>query len=364
MLNAGSSSWKFALFAAEDGCPLIARGQVDGIGKSDGVSEVCIKDAHGTILAEQQLPPSDHQTALQAVLESFSRDFNHLKLFAVGHRVVHGGTAYARPVRVDHSVVTSLSRLIPLAPLHQPHNLAAIRMLRDRYPDLPQVACFDTAFHRTMPEIAQRFAVPRRFHDEGIRRYGFHGLSYESVASVLAEYDSRASQGRTIIAHLGHGASLCALQAGRSITTTMSFTPLDGLVMGTRPGSLDPGVILYWLRQGFNIEQLEQLLYHESGLLGVSGLSSDMRTLLTSADPRAAEAIDLFIERIVQAIGALVATLEGLDALVFTGGIGENAAPIRERILHRLQWLGSITTLVIPSNEELMIARHTWNLTR
>jgi acetate kinase len=286
-------------------------------------------------------------------------------------------------VRIDDALLADLEALVPLAPLHQPHNLAAAKAVARRAPHLPQVACFDTAFHRTQPEVAQRFALPRRFTDEGVRRYGFHGLSYEYIASVLPAIDARAAAGRTIVAHLGNGASLCALSGGRSVATTLSFTPADGLMMGTRVGALDPGVILYLMsRHAMDAAALENLIYHESGLLGVSGLSSDMRELLASADPRAAEAIDLFVYRIGREIGALAAALAGLDALVFTGGIGENAAAIRARVCRDAAWLGltlddeantslqprisradsRVAAWVVPTNEELMIVNHTRRL--
>jgi acetate kinase len=286
-------------------------------------------------------------------------------------------------VRVDARILRALESLVPLAPLHQPHNLSAIAALLERAPELPQVACFDTAFHRTNPEVAQRFALPVGLHEAGVRRYGFHGLSYEYVASVLPRTDPTAAAGRTVVAHLGNGASLCAMLGGRSVATTMSFTPADGLVMGTRTGSLDPGVLLYLMtRHGMSAPDLEKLIYYESGLLGVSGVSSDMRTLLGSDDPRAAEAIDLFVYRVGRELGSLAAALGGLDALVFTGGIGENAPAIRARVCRGAAWLGvgldpaandaggpRISLLgsrpavwVVPTNEELMIAEHTRRL--
>jgi acetate kinase len=338
VLNAGSSSLKFSAFGVgADDKPLV-RGQVGSLGT----------DA------------DSHEQALASVLEQCRTQLGGKQVVAVGHRVVHGGVKYAAPARIDDAVLAELEALVPLAPLHQPHNLAPVRAVSRRAPHLPQVACFDTAFHRTMPEVAQRFALPRRFTDEGVRRYGFHGLSYEYIASVLPGTDPKAAAGRTIVAHLGNGASLCAMYGGKSIATTMSFTPADGLMMGTRTGSLDPGVLLYLMtRHGMNAAALENLIYHESGLLGVSGLSSDMRELLASSDPRAAEAIDLFIYRIGRELGSLAAALGGLDALVFTGGIGENAAAIRDRVVIDAAWLGSFRVHVIPTNEELMIANHT-----
>jgi acetate kinase len=286
-------------------------------------------------------------------------------------------------VLIDDEVLAALEAFVHLAPLHQPHNLAAIKAAMRQAPHLPQVACFDTSFHHTQPPVAQAFALPRRYADEGVRRYGFHGLSYEYIASVLPQTDARAAAGRTVVAHLGNGASMCALSGGRSVATTMGFTGVDGLPMGTRSGTLDPGVLLYLMdRHGMNARELERLIYQQSGLLGVSGISSDMRTLLASRDPRAAEAVDLLVYRIGRELGSLAATLGGLDALVFTGGIGENAAAIRARVCQGAAWLGleldaaandaggprisgadsRVTAWVIPTNEELMIAQHTRRL--
>jgi acetate kinase len=381
VLNAGSSSLKFSVFRAgrgEDG--LLARGQVEGIGTAP---RFVYRGPGGEVVEDWPLadgPRLDHGLALGLIVERCAARLDGLPPVAVGHRVVHGGVGYAAPVRIDDAVLAALERLVPLAPLHQPHNLAAVRAVGRQAPHLPQVACFDTAFHRTQPEVAQRFGLPRRFTDEGVRRYGFHGLSYEYIASVLPRYDAAAAAGRTVVAHLGNGASLCAMLGGRSVATTMSFTPADGLVMGTRAGSLDPGVLLYLTtRHGMGARELEELIYHESGLLGVSGVSSDMRTLLASDDPRAAEAIDLFVYRIGRELGSLAATLGGLDALVFTGGIGENAAAVRGRVCRDAAWLGldldeaannaggprisrpgsGVAVWVLPTNEELMIANHT-----
>jgi acetate kinase len=381
ILNAGSSSLKFSAFRVERGDGgLLARGQVEGIGTAPRFT---LRGAGGEMIEEQTLDgrsSPDHEKALGVVVERCAARLGGNRLVAVGHRVVHGGVEFAAPVRIDDAVLAALERLVPLAPLHQPHNLAAVRAVSRRAPQLPQVACFDTAFHRTQPEVAQRFALPRRFTDEGVRRYGFHGLSYEYIASVLPRHDPKAASGRTVVAHLGNGASLCALRGGRSVATTMSFTPADGLVMGTRVGSLDPGVLLYLMtRHTMDAAALENLIYHESGLLGVSGISSDMRTLLTSDDPRAAEAIELFVYQIVRELGSLVAALGGLDALVFTGGIGENATAIRSRVCRGVAWLGvdlddganesrgprisrpgsGVAVWVLPTNEELMIAEHT-----
>jgi acetate kinase len=380
VLNAGSSSLKFSAFRAEgDGDGLLAHGQVEGIGTAP---RFVLRGAAGEAIEEQSLDgaATDHEHALGVVLERCAACFGDNRVVAVGHRVVHGGVKFAAPVRIDAAVLAELEELVPLAPLHQPHNLAAVRAVSRRAPHLPQVACFDTAFHRTQPEVAQRFGLPRRFTDAGVRRYGFHGLSYEYVASALTGIDPRAATGRTVVAHLGNGASMCAMRGGKSVATTMSFTPADGLVMGTRVGSLDPGVMLYLMaRHNMTAGQLEHLIYHESGLLGVAGTSSDMRELLASADPHAAEAIDLFVYRIGRELGSLAAALGGLDALVFTGGIGENAAAIRARVCRDAAWLGvtldesanaaggprisaagsGATAWVVPTNEELMIANHT-----
>jgi acetate kinase len=290
---------------------------------------------------------------------------------------------YTQPVRADAAVLAALDRFVPLAPLHQPHNLAAIRAVLQHSPDVPQVACFDTAFHRTNPEIAQMFALPYELHEAGVRRYGFHGLSYEYIAAVLPQFDAKAAQGRTIVLHLGNGASMCALQGGRSVASTMGFTAVDGLPMGTRTGNLDPGVVLYLMdERGMDARAVEKLLYQQSGLLGVSGVASDMRTLLASAEPRARLAVDLLVYRIGRELGSLAAALGGLDALVFTAGVGENSAEIRARVCQTAAWLGvaldasanaaggpristatsRVTALTIPTNEELMIARHTERL--
>jgi acetate kinase len=380
VLNAGSSSLKFSLFRPGSEAAFTS-GQVDGIGTAP---KFVLRGADHEKLEEQTLSKeADHEQALALVLERCRARFAGDRVVAVGHRVVHGGVKFAAPVRIDAAVLAELEQLTPLAPLHQPHNLGAVQAVLRRAPHLPQVACFDTAFHRTQPEVAQRFALPRRFTDEGVRRYGFHGLSYEFIAAVLPRWDAKAAAGRTIVAHLGNGASMCAMLGGKSVATTMSFTPADGLMMGTRVGSIDPGVLLYLMaRHGMNAAALEDLIYHQSGLLGVSGLSSDMRALLGSDDPRAAEAIELFTYRIARELGSLVAALGGLDALVFTGGIGENSAAIRARVCHEANWLGialdpaandargprisrpeaAVAVWVIPTNEELMIAEHTQHI--
>ncbi len=382
VLNAGSSSLKFSIFGADRvNGGLLVRGQVEGIGTAP---RFVLRSASGERIDEQTLAAgADHEQALGVVVDRTRAHLGNGHLAAVGHRVVHGGMQFADPVQIDEIVLKALERLIPLAPLHQPHNLAAVRAVKRLRPSMPQVACFDTAFHRTQPEVAQKFGLPRRFTDEGVRRYGFHGLSYEFISRALAKCDPKGASGRTVVAHLGNGASLCALLGGRSIATTMSFTPADGLLMGTRAGSLDPGVLLYLMTQhGLSAKDLENLIYHESGLLGVSEISSDMRTLLASNDPRAVEAVDLFIYRIGREIGSLVAALGGIDALVFTGGIGENAATIRARVCRDADWLGveldesantgrnmrissaasKVAVWVLPTDEELMIAEHTRQL--
>ena len=379
VLNAGSSSLKFSAFRTGD-IGLLVRGQVEGIGAAP---RFVLWSSSGELLEERSLTDPvrfDHIQALGLILERLQEQARDHRLVGVGHRVVHGGVKHAAPARIDASVIGELEQLAPLAPLHQPHNLAGIRAVLRIAPHLPQVACFDTAFHRTQPELAQWFGLPRRYTDQGVRRYGFHGLSYEYIASALPSIDTHAAAGRTIVAHLGNGASMCALQAGRSIATTMSFTPADGLVMGTRVGSLDPGVLLYLMtNHGLNAADLEKLIYHESGLLGVSGISSDMRTLLGSTDRQATEAIDLFVYRLGRELGSLVAALGGLDALVFTGGIGENSALVRQRVCRDAAWVGlrvddeanhtnsrrissdesKISTWVIPTNEESIIAKNT-----
>jgi len=381
VLNAGSSSLKFSVFpAGPGGSTPVACGQVEGLGSTP---RFVLKDGAGVPVDEHVWPagtPLDHAGAFAFVAGRCAGRFAGHRFVAVGHRVVHGGVDFTRPVRVDPGVLAALGRLVPLAPLHQPHNLAAIRAVADRAPHLPQVACFDTAFHRTQPEVAQRLAIPRRFAAEGVRRYGFHGLSYEHIAATLPGVDPRAAAGRTVVAHLGNGASMCGLLAGRSVATTMGFSTSDGLVMGSRTGLLDPGVLLYLAGlHGMDAAALEDLVYHRSGLLGVSGLSGDMRTLLASDDPRAAEAVELFVYRAGRELGSLAAALGGLDALIFTGGIGENSAPIRAMVCRAAAWLGvdldaaaneaggprisrpggGVAVWVLPADEESMIAEHT-----
>lgn len=381
ILNAGSSSIKFSLFTLrDDGEVLLVRGQTEGLYTSP---HFIAKNREGAVLAEQSWPKGaklGHEGALDHLFAYVRREFAGHALLGVGHRVAHGGLDYTQPVRVDAEVLATLERLVPLVPLHQPHNLAPIRLLLERRPELPQVACFDTAFHRTNPRIAQLYALPLEYAEAGVIHYGFHGLSYEYIASVLPEYDTRAASGRTVVLHLGNGASLCALAQGRSVTSTMGFSSLEGLPMGTRCGALDPGILLYLMgNRRMDLPAIEKLLYTQSGLLGVSGISSDMRTLLASEDPRAKLAVDLFLYRIRRELGSLAAVLGGIDALVFTGGIGENAAAIRERACCEAAWLGveldadanarggpcissagsRVQAWVIPTNEEWMIARHT-----
>ncbi|MBU4433772.1 MAG: acetate/propionate family kinase [Alphaproteobacteria bacterium] len=382
-LNAGSSSIKFALFIlAADGPRHAAAGKLEGIGVSP---RLVARDISGAILIDRAWDHGadlTHEVLLRDIFEWAGAHLEGREIVGLGHRVVHGGGRFSAAVRLDDQVLTTLETFSPLAPLHQPHNLAAIRAIQALAPDLPQVACFDTAFHHDMPESATRLALPRALHDEGIRRYGFHGLSYEYIARRLGEIDPDLATGRVIAAHLGNGASLCAMRGGKSLDTTMGFTALDGLVMGTRCGSIDPGVVLYLLSQrGMRPDEVERLLYAESGLLGVSGLSSDMRALHQSDDPRAAEAIDLFTWRAAREVGALIASLGGLDGLVFTAGIGENDPLVRAMICERLAWMGlvldpeanqrnaplisapasKVAVRVIPTDEESMIAIHTVN---
>ena len=341
VLNAGSSSLKFSVFLNEDPPQPLLRGQIEAL-----LTQPRFVARNGVaVVGEKEWPSGTalgHQGAIE-FLFTWGRSgvLGGHRIAATGHRVVHGGMKFTAPVFIDAETVAELEALVALAPLHQPHNVAAIKAVAEMAPQLPQVACFDTAFHRTQPAVAQAFALPRRYAEEGVRRYGFHGLSYEYIAAVLPTIDRRAANGRTVTAHLGNGASMCAMVAGQSIATTMSFTALDGLMMGTRCGAIDPGVLLYLIdRHGMNASALEQLLYEQSGLLGVSGISSDMRALLASSDSRAAEALDLFVYRINRELGSLAAALGGLDALVFTGGIGENAVSIRARVGRSASWLG------------------------
>ncbi len=381
-LNAGSSSIKFALHELDSGAALqrVSHGQIEGIGVAP---HFIAKATDGTVLNEYRWPSGatlEHDALLTPLLAWVTSHLGQEALCAVGHRIVHGGSGYVRPVHLDAQVMADLAKLTPLASLHQPHNLAAARAMAQLRPELPQVGCFDTAFHHGMPADAARLALPRKYAAEGMRRYGFHGLSYEYIASRLHEQAPELAAGRVIAAHLGNGASLCAMHNGQSVDTTMGFSTLDGLVMGTRCGNLDPGAVLY-LQQahGLSAAEVEHLLYHDSGLLGVSGISSDMRTLLASDDAGAREAIDLFVFRIAREAGALIATLGGIDALVFSAGIGEHAAPIRAAVCARLGWLGiecdaeansrhaawistpnsRVPVGIVPTDEEAMIASHT-----
>jgi acetate kinase len=380
VLNAGSSSLKFSVFLAEDPPQPLLRGQLEGLLTQP---RFIARNANA-VIGEKEWPAGTslgHQGAIE-FLFAWGREgaLGGHRIVATGHRIVHGGTKFTAPVLIDAQTLAELECLVSLAPLHQPHNVAAIKAVAQIAPTLPQVGCFDTAFHRTQPMVAQAFALPRRYAEEGVRRYGFHGLSYEYVASILPKIDRRAATGRTVVAHLGNGASMCAMKGGQSVATTMSFTALDGLVMGTRCGAIDAGVLLYLMdRHGMDAGSLQQLLYEKSGLLGVSGISSDMRELLASSESRAAEAVDLFVYRIGRELGSLAAALGGLDALVFTGGIGENAVSIRSRVCRDARWLGleldeeanakggpcisrgesGVSAWVIPTNEELMIAMHT-----
>lgn len=384
VLNAGSSSIKFSLFI-ERGETLEpdVRGQVEGLYTA---ARFVSKAPDGTLKAEKSWPAGvelGHDGALDHLVGHLRSELAGDRLIGIGHRVVHGGMAYTQPVQVDEAVLKVLETFIPLAPLHQPHNLAPIRRALERAPGLPQVACFDTSFHRTQPDVAQMFALPAELREAGVLRYGFHGLSYEYIASILPDIDPKAATGRCVGLHLGNGASMCALEAGRSIASTMGFTAVEGLPMGTRSGALDPGVILYLMDQrGMDARAIEKLLYTQSGLLGVSGISSDMRTLLASENPQAKLAVDLFLYRIRRELGSLAAALGGLDAIVFTAGIGENAPEIRSRVCRDAAWLGvdideaanaagrrristessRVAVWVIPTNEELMIARHTRRL--
>jgi len=381
VINAGSSSIKFAVYALP-GEALLFRGQIESIGLNPRLS---VRNPSGATIAEQgwQAEGFDHRAATQEIVRAVNGLLGGSTIVAVGHRVVHGGMEYSAPSRVDAAVLAELERFVPLAPLHQPHNLAPIRAILERAPHLPQVACFDTAFHRSQASVVQSFALPRSYFAEGIRRYGFHGLSYEYVAAEMSRVAPNIANARVIIAHLGNGASLCAVSKGRSVASTMGFTAVDGLMMGTRCGTIDPGVILYLMDQhGMDTRAIEDLVYRRSGLLGVSGISSDMRALRASPAPEAAEAIALFVHRIIREIGSLSAALGGLDALVFTAGIGENDPATRAEVAAGCTWLGlaldqdrnaagtgrissdtsRIEAWVVPTNEELMIARHTAGL--
>lgn len=379
VLNAGSSSLKFCVFQrpAGDAWRLASRGQIDGIGSTPRLS---VKDANDQSLAKKDVKVADGHEAVEALAVWLRSQYGGARVLGVGHRVVHGGAQFKGPTVVDEHVLEELHKLIPLAPLHQPYNLAAIEAVVERLPGVPQVACFDTSFHRGQPAVAELIPLPRELRQQGLQRYGFHGLSYEYIASVLPQVASDVARGRVIVAHLGSGASMCALKEGKSVDSSLGFTALDGLCMGTRPGSIDPGVVLH-LMQGLKLsaKEIETLLYKKSGLLGISGISNDMRDLLGRDEPAARLAVDYFVYRAAKEIGSLTAVLGGIDALVFTAGIGENSAEIRQRICESSAWLGieldhsanterrskisssrsKVSVWVIPTNEELMIARHT-----
>jgi len=384
VLNAGSSSIKYSVFVEEgSGLALSLRGQIEGL-YTEAHFEA--RDCRAERLAERRWPQGaapGHDGAIAFLADFLQEYLDHHRLVAVGHRVVHGGQRFLAPVRVTDEILRELEGFVPLAPLHQPHNLRPIRRLLTLAPQVPQVACFDTSFHRSIPDERQAYALPDWITRQGVRRYGFHGLSYEYIASVLPTVDRRAAEGRTIVLHLGNGASLCGMKGGRSQGSSMGFTALGGLPMGTRCGDLDPGVLLFLAQElKLDARSIESLLYRESGLLGVSGLSSDMRTLLACRDPRASFAIKVFVDAVGRQIGAMAASLGGLDALVFTAGIGEHAAAVREQVCRDAEWLGvdldasanlrhrpristagsRVSAWVIPTNEELMIAQHTMAL--
>lgn len=377
-LNAGSSSLKFSLFTLDDNIP--KRHTVGGFDRGKAPGEVALKRANGSVETLALANPGALDSAFAAVLDWCERQDDFGEIAAVGHRVVHGGMDYDRPVVLDAAAMAKLATYEPLAPLHQPHNLEGVRQAQAAFPKALQVGCFDTAFHRTHPFVNDTFALPHKFYAEGVRRYGFHGLSYDYVSGAL---DPSICKGRVVIAHLGNGASMCALKAGKSVGSTMGFSPLDGLPMGTRCGQIDPGVLLYLMQHhGMDGDEIASLLYKDSGLKGMSGISNDMRELLASDDPYARQAIDYFVFRIRREIGGMAAVLGGLDALVFTGGIGENAAPIRAMVCEGFDWLGmvldadanlshamridaassAVQMLVVPTDEELKIAHYTAEL--
>jgi len=384
VLNAGSSSLKFCVFQRPENqrWEIASRGQIEGIGTSPRFSA---KDADGKVLANDSLGSDvrDARAALEALASWLRTTYDRSRLLGIGHRVVHGGANFTRPVVLTQEILQQLTQLIPLAPLHQPYNLAAIEAAFERLPDVPQVACFDTGFHATSSSIAKLVPLPAKIREGGVQRYGFHGLSYEYVASALPEVAPEIAKGRVIVAHLGSGASICALRDGKSVDNSLGFTALDGLCMGTRPGALDPGVVLYLFQNlGLSVKEVESLLYKKSGLVGISGISNDMRDLLGNDKPEARLAIEYFVYRAAKEIAALGSVLQGIDALVFTAGIGENSAEVRQRICEACGWLGveldpeankkrgpkistptsKVSAWVIPTNEELMIARHTGSL--
>src|SRR5688572_6346430 len=381
VLNAGSSSLKFATFAASGAAPVLElRGQLSGIGQ--GETKLTVTNAHGHRVPWGEAKRlATHADAMQLLIDRLAIALSPSDWLGAGHRIVHGGTRFSEPVIVAADTLKELAALIPLAPLHQPHNVAPIEALRAAMPDLPQVACFDTAFHAGQPEVAARLALPEKYWQAGVRRYGFHGLSYEAILHALPRIAGGVPK-RLVVAHLGNGASMAAVSDGKCAATTMGFSTLDGLIMGTRPGTIDPGALLHLLRDGMAREELERLLYHESGVKGVSGMTADMKTLLESSDPNAKLAIDLYCYRIARELGSLAAALGGLDALVFTGGVGENATAIRARVCADTVWLGlqldddanrrgspristaasPVAAWIVPTDEELTIARHTQRL--
>jgi acetate kinase len=380
VLNAGSSSLKFATYLTAGAPKLQLKGQLSGIGQGD--TRLAVSDASGRRVDWGNAGAMPHHAdALGLLIERLEIARQPKEWLGAGHRIVHGGVRFSAPVRVNAAILKQLAALVPLAPLHQPHNIAPIQALGDLLPRLPQVGCFDTAFHATQPELATRFALPNKYWRAGLRRYGFHGLSYEAILHALPRIAGGVPK-RLVVAHLGNGASMAAIHEGECVATTMGFSTLEGLAMGTRPGSIDPGVLIHLLRNGMDLEELEHLLYHESGLKGVSGLTADMKTLLESRAPKARLAILLYCYRIGRELGSLVAALGGIDALVFTGGVGENAAMIRAQVCEQAAWLGlrwdadanrrgasriskrssSVAAWVVPTDEELTIARHTQRL--
>ena len=385
VLNAGSSSLKFCVFCRPENAAweLASRGQIEGIGTAP---HLCAKDDAGQKMVDENLDGvRDGSDAIEALAKWLRAHYGGSRVLGVGHRVVHGGPKYDRPTIVDKEILRELHDLIPLAPLHQPYNLAAIDAVFERLPDVPQVACFDTSFHRGHEPVADLIPLPGEIRETGLQRFGFHGLSYEYISTVIPEVAPEIAEGRVIVAHLGSGASLCAMKNGKSVDSTLSFTAVDGLCMGTRPGSIDPGAVLYLFQNlGLSAKDVESILYKKSGLLGISGISNDMRVLLESKEPSAKLAVDYFVYRAAKEIGALAAVLGGIDAIVFTAGIGENSAEVRRRICEASAWLGievdpaaneakatkisthesKVSAWVIPTNEELMIARHTGALLR
>ena len=376
VLNAGSSSLKFSIYIDGDETPEVS-GLIDRIGGGTP-AEIKLKDAAGAPLSVGDIGTvADHGAALRVAIRAMAAHYPERTIKAVGHSVVHGGPDFAQPVMIDDKVQSALEALVPLAPLHQPHCLAGIRAARAAFPDAAQIACFDTAFHRTMPRVHEIYAIPRAYYDQGIRRYGFHGLSYDYIASALRAADPALAQGRVVVAHLGNGASLCAMRDGKSVMTSMGFSALDGLVMGTRSGQIDPGVLLYLLDQGMDSKALSDMLYRKSGLLGLSDISNDMRTLLASTDANAGQAVACFIASLQRGIAEMAAALGGIDGLIFTAGIGENAAPIRRATCAGLGWMGirldatanengaeeisapdsAVAVRVIPTREDLVILR-------